>query len=62
MKILLIGGSGIISTEVCKLAIDQGNEVYILNRGKRKRFIHESANLVVADIRSESEENIRKNL
>lgn len=60
MKILLIGGSGIISTEVCRLAIDQGNDVYILNRGKRKNFIHEKAHLVVADIRNESIECIKE--
>lgn len=60
MKILLIGGSGIISTEVCDLAIKQGYEVYILNRGKRKKFINKAAHLIIADMRNDSAENIRE--
>lgn len=59
MKILLIGGTGIISTEVCKLAIDRGNEVFILNRGKRKKFIHPDAKLIIADMHNESDDAIR---
>lgn len=58
MKILLIGGTGIISTEVCKLAINRGNEVYILNRGKRKKFLHPDARLIVADIYNDDETEI----
>lgn len=59
MKVLLIGGTGIISTEVCKLAIQRGYEVFILNRGKRKQFIQPEAKLIIADIRSQTEEEIR---
>lgn len=54
MNILLIGGSGIISTEVCKLAITKGYDVFILNRGKRKQFIHPQAKLIIADMRLDS--------
>lgn len=35
MKILLIGGTGIISTEVSRRLIEENNEVYLLNRGSR---------------------------
>ena len=35
MKVLLIGGTGLISTAVTQLLLEQGNEVYLLNRGKR---------------------------
>jgi nucleoside-diphosphate-sugar epimerase len=35
MKVLFIGGTGIISTEVSRLAIERGMELYLLNRGKR---------------------------
>lgn len=35
MKILLIGGTGIISTEVSRQLVADGNEVYLLNRGNR---------------------------
>ena len=33
MKVLFIGGTGNISTEVSKLAIEQGVDLYLLNRG-----------------------------
>lgn len=36
MKVLFIGGTGNISTSVSKLAIEQGIDLYLLNRGKRK--------------------------
>jgi nucleoside-diphosphate-sugar epimerase len=35
MKVLFIGGSGIISTASTKLAIERGIELYLLNRGNR---------------------------
>jgi len=35
MKILLIGGTGIISEAVTELAVRQGHEVWLLNRGQR---------------------------
>jgi nucleoside-diphosphate-sugar epimerase len=34
MKVLFIGGTGNISTSVSKLAVDQGIDLYLLNRGK----------------------------
>lgn len=36
MKVLFIGGTGNISTSVSKLAIEQGIDLYLLNRGERK--------------------------
>lgn len=36
MKILFIGGTGNISTEVSKLCVDNKIDLYLLNRGKRK--------------------------
>lgn len=35
MKILFVGGTGIISTACTRRAIDQGMEVFLLNRGQR---------------------------
>ena len=35
MKVLFIGGTGNISTSVSKLAIEQGVDLYLLNRGKK---------------------------
>ena len=39
MNILILGGSGILSSDFTKYCLDSGNEVYIVNRGKRKAFI-----------------------
>ena len=39
MKILMIGGTGIISSEICSLSIERGHDVTIVNRGKRKSLM-----------------------
>ena len=49
MKVLFIGGTGNISTAVSRLAIKQGIELYLLNRGTRNVTIA-GANSVIADI------------
>jgi nucleoside-diphosphate-sugar epimerase len=36
MKVLFLGGTGFISTAVSRLAIHQGFELYLLNRGQRQ--------------------------
>ncbi len=54
MKVLLLGGTGILSTEICKLAIQKSYEVTILNRGRRKAFINQNAELIIGDLREES--------
>ena len=54
MKILLIGGTGTISSAVCERCLDLGYSVYIMNRGKSKKNIDERINLILADIRNES--------
>ena len=48
MKALLIGGTGVISESISKLLIEQGHELYLLNRGKRE--IPAGANTLIADI------------
>ncbi len=37
MKVLFIGGTGIISSACARLAIDRGMELYLLNRGQSSR-------------------------
>lgn len=61
-SILLIGGSGIISSEVCNLAIQKGYNVTILNRGRRKSKINPQARLIVSDIKKETVEDIKAKL
>jgi nucleoside-diphosphate-sugar epimerase len=56
MKLLFIGGTGNISAACVRLAIDQGHEVHILNRGKRMLEDHGivGARSIVADIHDEA--------
>jgi nucleoside-diphosphate-sugar epimerase len=53
MKILFIGGTGIISSACAQLAIERGHEVYLLNRGQTtKRPVPEGATVLHGDIRN----------
>jgi len=51
MKVLFIGGTGLISEAVSKLAIARGIELYLFNRGKRDGFVPEGAKVITGDIR-----------
>ncbi|MDR0799157.1 MAG: SDR family oxidoreductase [Dysgonamonadaceae bacterium] len=55
MKILFIGGSGTISIAISKLLIQQGHELYLLNRGNRNDCLPAGAISLTADINKESE-------
>lgn len=52
MKVLFIGGTGIISEGVSKLAAQKGIDLYLLNRGLRNEFVPEGATLIKGDIRN----------
>jgi len=49
MKALFIGGTGNISTSVSRMAVEQGVELYLLNRGTREVYIP-GAHSIVGDI------------
>jgi len=51
MKILMIGGTGIISSAVSQLLVDRGHELTLLNRGASVRPVPRGAEVVKADIR-----------
>ena len=52
MKVLFIGGTGIISSACSQLAVQNGIELYLLNRGKTtKRPIPVGAQVITGDIR-----------
>ncbi len=53
MKILFIGGTGVISAACAELAAARGFELYLLNRGESRRAMPESAHLLQADIRDQ---------
>lgn len=52
LKVLFIGGTGIISSACSQLALERGMELYLLNRGKSTRPVPEGAQLIKADIRN----------
>jgi len=54
MKVLFIGGTGIISSAVSRLAVEKGIELYHLNRGKSHRKI-EGVKNISGDIRNVEE-------
>lgn len=55
MKVLFIGGTGVISSETSKLCLERGIDLFLLNRGKTTRFTPDKARLINADIRNVEE-------
>jgi nucleoside-diphosphate-sugar epimerase len=51
MKALFIGGTGLISSAVSRLAVERGIELTLLNRGQKGEFFPAGARQVVADAR-----------
>ncbi|BBH18736.1 hypothetical protein Back11_00810 [Paenibacillus baekrokdamisoli] len=51
MKVLFIGGTGLISEASSKLVVEQGHELYLFNRGKRSEWVPDGAHLIQGDIR-----------
>lgn len=60
MNVLLIGGTGILSTEVCRAALELGMEVTVINRGRRKEFLNQGAVHVTADVRKDDARTLRE--
>jgi len=54
MRVLFIGGTGIISSACSPLAIDSGIELYLLNRGTSHRDTPPGAKVLHGDIRDRS--------
>jgi nucleoside-diphosphate-sugar epimerase len=51
MKVLFIGGTGIISSACSELALEQGIDLYLLNRGQSARPVPGGVKILQADIR-----------
>ncbi|MFN2134501.1 MAG: SDR family oxidoreductase [Candidatus Promineifilaceae bacterium] len=54
MKVLFIGGTGIISSACTNLALDKGIDLYLLNRGQSERHVPDGARVLLGDIRDPS--------
>ena len=57
MKLLLVGGTGTISSGVAKVALERGIELTILNRGLRTKADPVEAEVITADARDEEAMN-----
>lgn len=55
MKILMIGGTGTISTAITRQLSETENEVYLLNRGTRNAEVPAGINVINVDINDEAE-------
>ncbi|WP_341938103.1 NAD-dependent epimerase/dehydratase family protein [Marinimicrobium sp. C2-29] len=55
MKVLLIGGTGQISTAVSRLLVDQGVDLWLLNRGNRVECVPDGAKVVQGDINNRAD-------
>ncbi|MEX1020147.1 MAG: SDR family oxidoreductase [Litorilinea sp.] len=51
MKVLFIGGTGKISSACSRLAVEQGVDLYLLNRGQTDRPVPENLHMLQGDIR-----------
>lgn len=54
MKVLFIGGTGVISSACAQLAVERGIDLYLLNRGRSSRSAPEGATILTGDIRNEA--------
>lgn len=53
MKVLLIGGTGTISSAISKRLLKEGHELWLINRGNHNERIPEAAHIICADIQKE---------
>ena len=54
MKVLFIGGTGIISTAATKLAAERGMELTLLRRGQRAADLPKNVPTIAADVTAEA--------
>jgi len=50
VKLLLVGGTGVLSTAITQIALKKGIEVYIINRGNKPNLIPQDVHLLKSDI------------
>ena len=56
MKILMIGGTGTISSAITRQLAAEGHELWLLNRGNRSAGLPQNIKLVTADIHEHPED------
>lgn len=50
MKVLLIGGTGTLSSDTTQLCIDRGYEVYLFNRGNHNTYFAENLQYIIGNV------------
>jgi len=55
MKVLFIGGTGVISLAVSKLAVKQKVDLWVLNRGKHNELLPKKTNILIGDMNNKVE-------
>ncbi len=53
MKVLIIGGTGTISSAIVKRLVNLKHDVWIINRGNRNDLLPKNTNNIIADINDE---------
>jgi UDP-glucose 4-epimerase len=57
LKVLFIGGTGVISSACSQLAVERGIDLYLLNRGQTKRPVPAADHVLDGDIRDKGSVN-----
>lgn len=60
MKILIIGGTGTISSAITRQLAAEGHDLWLLNRGSRKADLPRNVKLITGDINEHPEEVVTK--
>lgn len=55
MKVLFIGGTGILSTDIVNRCLEKQYDVYIFNRGHNNENLNPKVNVVIGNIRDEKD-------
>lgn len=51
MKVIIIGGTGVLSKDTALLCLKKDIDLYLINRGKNKQFLPKGAKTIIGDIR-----------
>ena len=60
MKILIIGGTGTISSAITRQLAAEGHDLWLLNRGNRSTELPQNVRLITGDINDHTDEVMAK--
>lgn len=50
MKVMLVGGTGVLSKDIARQCIEDKIDLYMINRGKRLQYAPENVHVIIGDI------------